>query len=257
MDNNPVYLMDPNGDSTFVSKVFGDDGKWNGSYKVWGGTLDDNNEIFIKDQTTNKLGDQIGYSATPESFYNSDEGKWMGTINPNDNSGRNFLNNMILSENPSIPTYAPDATGGGKYDFKRTNGTNGVLFNTSEEFYRGMPINFEGSDPNLPVFASARDVGNMGAGIVSARNGTSWFSTRLAFDALEIKQKHGFWKTFWLYPVFLYESESSSTQFAERLGWRIGRDIYIKEEMSRMPGNGHLRNHKISLSILTRDDWTP
>lgn len=220
------------GDSTFVSKTK------NGNFKVVGGSLEGNdNGIYLKDG--GKTGELIGYSATPQSFYNSEEGKWMGTINPNDNSGRNFLNNDILKENPNIISYMWNATGGEKYDFKRTNGTDNVVFDTPEDFYRGMPIlkPINGKQ----IYGSARDVGNIGAGLIAGINGLSWGTARNGFDALESYQKGKI------------TTESSSTQYGQRLGWNIGNAIFRKSELSRLSSYGELRDIKIPQGYI--DKW--
>jgi len=254
--NNPIYFSDPFGDTTFVSA-----GK-NGTYTVWDGTTGDNhNGIFIKDKETGKLGNMIGYTATPESFYNSDEKAWMGTINPSDQSGRDFLNNEIIAGDPNMAYYAWNATGGEKYDFKRTNGTSNVLFTEPVDFYRGMPISLQGEDASMPVFASARDVGNIGAGLVSGRAGLSWSAARFGFDFLETKQKFGTTKATLFYPFFGVKAiEGSSTQYGERLGFRIGsqmRQAKTNEQLRRLPSYGGLPQIKVSNSIMIRSDYTP
>lgn len=252
--NNPIFFSDPFGDTTFVSAAK------NGTYNVIGGTLNDNhNGIYLKG-VDGKLGNMIGYSATPESFYNSDEKKWMGTINPTDQSGRGFLNNLI-SEGPNVASYAANATGGEKYDFKRTNGTSNVLFTEPVDFYRGMPLSLRGDNASMPVFASARDVGNIGAGLVSGRAGLSWSTARFGFDFLETKQKFGTTKATLFYPLFGVKAiEGSSTQYGERLGFRIGsqmRQAETNEQLRRLPSYGGLSQIKVSNSIMIRSDYTP
>ncbi|GLB48420.1 hypothetical protein [Neptunitalea lumnitzerae] len=192
-------------------------------------------------------GELIGYSATPESFYYSETektpgdgtGQFLGTIDPKDNSGKNFLNDLI-KEDPSLETYLPNTVGGEKYDFKTTNGTDKVQFTTNEDKYRGMPI--LGDKNGKPIFASARDVGNIGAGLVAGKDGMSWSTARLGFDGLESYQQSGF------------SSESSSTQFGQKLGHRIGSQMYLKFKASRLPGNGHLRSTTISKDVVKRKD---
>jgi hypothetical protein len=260
--NNPIFFSDPFGDTTFVSA-----GK-NGTYNVIGGTLNDNhNGIYLKENGV--VGKMIGYSATPESFYNSDavdpntkkKGVWMGTINPNDQSGRNFLNSEIISGDPNMLYYAWNARGEQFYDFKRTNGTNNVLFTTDESYYRGMPLSLQGEDASMPVFASARDVGNIGAGLVAGRAGLSWSTARFGFDFLETKQKFGTSKATLFYPFFGVKAiEGSSTQYGERLGFRIGsqmRQAETSEQLRRLPSYGGLPQIKVSNSIMIRSDYTP
>ena len=156
---NPIKFIDPDGrsvQSTIVEK------NNNGTYTVIDGDANDgDNGIYVNDVNRGK-GELIGYSATPESFFFSEEGQWLGTIDPSDESGRNFLNNQIIGDNPSVPEYIATAKGGEPLDFKRTNGIDEVQFNTPEEFYRGMPL--LGEKSGKQIFGSARDVGNIGAG---------------------------------------------------------------------------------------------
>ena len=257
--NNPIWFSDPLGDTTFVNAA-----DKNGNYKVTGGTRKDNdNSIFIR--VNGKVGAKIGYSATPESFFNSDEdngkGKWMGNINPRDQSGRNFLNKQILEDAPNIASYVNNASGGEKFDFKRTNGTEKNIFETPNEFYRGMPLSLKSSDPSLPVYGSARDVGNIAAGLVAGRAGLPWSVARFGFDFLETKQQFGATKATLFYPFFGIKAiEGSSTQFGQRLGFRVGSEIRHaekQEQSRRMPGNGGLPKITISNHILIRSDYTP
>ncbi|WDF65930.1 hypothetical protein [Flavobacterium sp. KACC 22763] len=64
--------------------------------------------------------------------------------------------------------------------------------------------------------ASARDAGNIGAGIVAGRNGYSWSFSRLAFDALESYQKSEI------------TTEGNTTQKAQKVGYEIGNDLWHK-----------------------------
>lgn len=54
-----------------------------------------------------------------------------------------------------------------------------------------MPINLKDDNTTLPVYASARDIGNIAAGFIAGVNGLSWGISRMAFDALESFQ-HNF-----------------------------------------------------------------
>jgi len=242
--NNPVNLTDPNGMWASTDVVQNEDG----SYTVVGGDENDNdNGIYVVKQNEDggydRTGKTIGYSATPESFFNSESGEWMGNINPNDKSGSNFLN-LMLSANPDLLHYTLSATGGKHYDFKRTNGTGKVLFNTPNEYYRGMPLALDGDNPNLPVYGSARDVGNIAAGLVAARNGVPWGDARIfGFDALESYQQGRLAK------------ETSSTQYGEKLGYRIGCDIVKKTELSKLPSYGELRSMTISKKNFKKSEW--
>lgn len=177
----------------------------------------------------------------------------MGEINTKDMSGINFLKNQILKDDPNIIYYMANAKGGELYDFKRTNGTENVIYNNDEdgtEYYRGMPIDLYGKNSSLPVFASARDFGNMAAGIVAGRGGLSWETARSGFDFLETYKSEGSLTA--LESIFCSDKrviESSSSQFAQLLGWRIGRqtravDIDVE--------NCEKSCSKVSKSILKR-----
>ena len=178
---NPVMLVDPDGKSTKVKALE------DGTYEVIGGDINDNDRnIYVYTQDENGdysiKGGSIGLSATPTSFYNSDETdpnqKWGGIINPNDNSGKSFLNNIMGKNSPGLLKYMYHARNGEKYDFKVTNGTDSE--NQKLDPQRGMPIS---TNPDGSVtYASARDVGNMAAGYMAAKYGISWKAARKAFD---------------------------------------------------------------------------
>ena len=66
-----------------------------------------------------------------------------------------------------------------------------------------MPIGKDGSGKTL--YSSGRDIGNMAAGIVAAKNGIPWSAARTAFDAYQ--SRHGF------------QTEGLSTRNAQYYGW--------------------------------------
>jgi hypothetical protein len=251
-EGNPILNVDPFGDSTFVRK------NSDGTYKVTGGSLKgDDNGIYLQDEKGN-IGELIDYSATPESFYNSEEKKWLGQINPNDESGRNFLNKEIIAGRPDILYYMLNATGGGKYDFKRLNAKDNKdpKYEDPENFYRGMPILDKKN--GKPIFASARDIGNIGAGLVAGYTGINWELARLAFDGLEKSQKND-----------KNAIESSSTKYAQRLGWRMGYQLITLErawrvknrstpELERIHYTRQAKNLKeVNKDIMTKAEYQP
>ena len=105
-----------------------------------------------------------------------------------------------------------------------------------------MPLSLEGDNSSLPVYGSGRDVGNIAAGLVAARSGMSWATARLGFDGLQSVQQ------------LSIVTESSSTQYGQKLGHRIGSQIYQKYIQSRNPGSAHLRNVKVSNQIYNKDE---
>ena len=207
---NPIRYIDPTGKSTKV--IY----SGNGHYIVIGGDFDNDRNIYLyqKDRNGNYTvkGKSIGVSTSETSFYNSDENSWANgaIINLNDNSGRYFLNKMA-SEDITLDDYMLNATNNSPYDFKVTNGGPNRVF-SGRGIYRGMPIGGKTSDGKL-LISSARDIGNIAAGIVAAKNGISWKKARIAFDTYQsIKNiENG------LHPGV----EGLSTQNAEKYGWSL------------------------------------
>jgi RHS repeat-associated protein len=202
---NPINVVDPDGRSTYV--LSNDDG----TYRVVGGNLDDK-DLNIYLLSTGKNGElvktSIGLSTSITSFYDSDNSQWRGTINPNDNSGKEFLDNFV-KDNPEIGYYMDNAKKGEKYDFKRTNGTDKDIYGDNiNDRYRGMPVQTQ--KDGTVVYTSARDVGNIAAGYIAGLYGIPWDIARKKFDALESQQKG--------YPAV----EGISSQNAQRVGWETG-----------------------------------
>ena len=116
------------------------------------------------------------------SFYNSDNKQWIGTIDVQDNSANSFIE-TLETDNPSLLSYALNARNYKKYDFKATNGGEEVLYNKTDDYYRGMPLGY-GKD-GARIYASARDIGNIFAGIVARKRGLSWNTARIGFDSYQ------------------------------------------------------------------------
>jgi len=176
-NNNPVNAIDPDGRSTRVIKLE------DGTYQVIGGDINDKDRnIYVYTQDNNGdytiRGESIGVTATMTSFYDSDKSEWSGTINPDDESGIQFLSEIMGENSPNIVEYMWKARDGKKYDFKLTNGTDSEI--NGIDPYRGMPIST--SEDGTVTYASARDVGNMAAGYMAAKNGITWKAARKAFD---------------------------------------------------------------------------
>ncbi|MDR4932139.1 hypothetical protein [Segatella bryantii] len=202
---NPINAIDPDGRSTWVINA------GNGTYQVIGGNLEDKDRnVYVYSQDKNGKytirGNSIGQTTSMTSFYNSDKKSWAkdAIIDLSDNSGKGFLNRMVSSD-VTLDDYMSNARTGKPYDFKVTNGTNKVI--PKIDIYRGMSI---GSTANgQQLISSARDIGNMAAGIVAAKNGISWSAARIAFDAYQSKCSGR--------PVV----EGISTRNAEYYGWSM------------------------------------
>ena len=214
--DNPIKFIDPNGKETYVIK------NKTGTYTVVGGILNNNRGIYIasKDKSGKYTikGEMIGISTSTTTFDNTDANKGKGgwaigaQINPNDKSGINFLN-KIVSSNVTLGDYMNNARTNHPYDFKVTNGGDKVISNTQTYIYRGVPIGKDGF--GYILYSSGRDIGNMAAGIVAAKNGIPWSIARAAFDAYQTKNnmdKHG-------YSLDNINVEGKSTRNAEYYGW--------------------------------------
>ena len=208
--------MDPDGRSTWVTE------NADGTYNVVGGNLNDNDlNIYIVtyDEYGNmKIGDSIGTTTSITSFYNTDKddgiGGWMteSIINPSDQSGINFINN-IQQQYLTLPQYIWNARTDKPYDFKVTNGQGEKI--DGIDIYRGMPIS---SDQNGTVYTSARDLGNIVAGYMAGSKGLSWCLTRLGFDGYQSYVSYG----------IKWTPEGLSTRNAQAVGWTIGYKKYYK-----------------------------
>ena len=208
--NNPIKLVDPNGEEIEVTA--NDDG----SYTVVGGSLNKDRNIYIV-KDGKRTGDVLGQTMTDYSFFNEEGNVVKGAvIDPTDNSGQDFLNG-VKSDNPGLFSYMFHATHGDeKYDFKVQGGADDKNVN------RGMPVNIDGKT----VYASARDIGNYAAGYVSGRKGLSWTVTRLGFDGYQTGIKNvikGNWNP-----------ESNVSQSAQRLGFNAGEKQHKTDKTFRM-----------------------
>ena len=235
---NPLKYIDPEGESTWVAS--NDDG----TYTVIGGDINDGSlQIYEYKQDENGeytiRGQSIGYSLSPFSFYNCDNGEWSvgSKINPYDNSGKKFLSIFFLQQE-SLTDYVLDKGRTGQlYDFKKTNAAYPIPNGSFKDPYRGMPI-FGG------VYASARDIGNFAAGYIAGSYKLPYWLTRIAFDAYQnhdaIKNKQYGQLT----------PESLSSQIPQMVGWYVGRiQGQFLNNYYRIPANAmglynYLNNNK-------------
>jgi hypothetical protein len=86
--------------------------------------------------------------------------------------------------------------------------------------YRGVLFSVDTGNKidNVTVVASARDVGNFGAGYIAGNNGLTWGTARLGYDALQSNQQGTF------------TTEGQTTQQAQRVGHNVGYQKYIKRQ---------------------------
>ena len=205
---NPRNVVDPSGETTYVIRMS------DGSMYVIGGSLDSNTAIIEcgvdGDGEVISADNIVGQTTSETTFYNSEGNGWAigSIINPTDQSGKNFLT-QIKENTPSLFDYMNNAGNNELYDFKATNGE--IEKGNSEtplDIYRGMPV---GTNENgETIYSSARDIGNMAAGYVAAKNGISWGEARIAFDAYEVYTRGSLGK------------ECQSSQNAQFYGWKQG-----------------------------------
>ncbi|MFT4072951.1 MAG: RHS repeat-associated core domain-containing protein [Dysgonamonadaceae bacterium] len=215
-NNNPVNAIDPDGRSTYVLR--NDDG----TYRVVGGSLADHDKniyAFSAGKNGELVKTSIGLSSSITSFYDSDEGVWGGTINPNDQSGKKFLDNFV-QHTLEIGDYMDNAKRGQQYDFKRTNGTGKEVYSSNEDFYRGMPVGK--TKEGQVIYTSARDVGNIAAGYMAGVYGIPWVEARKEFDKLQSAQDGR------------PSVEGISTQNAQRVGYDIGYKEALRDPIGML-----------------------
>ena len=205
--NEPIARIDPNGNDIWVIISA------NGTFKIIGGERNEDLNIYSTDKNGKRTDNVVGKTLTAYSFF-GDDGKVIkdAIINPNDQSGQKFIDDEIISQNPNILSYMPNAVGGKKYDFKTRDIEKRSEGMTKTQYkYRGMP--FKNADGET-VYASARDIGNYGAGYIAGKTGLDWSSARMGFDALESYQNSRL------------STEGMTTQRAERLGYNAGTQKY-------------------------------
>jgi len=87
-----------------------------------------------------------------------------------------------------------------------------MTFNFPPQLSR-QQYRYRGSVTNDGKYGSARDFGNIGAGIVAARSGLSWDEARFGFD------------------TYQEAPEPATTQKAQRYGFQIGLQLRNSNEI--------------------------
>jgi hypothetical protein len=206
--NNPLKFVDPDGRHGETT-IVGDNG--DGTYTVQQVIQDGKTDIV----TT--AGQKIGNSLTTHSFADDQGNAVVGAIiDPSDKSGQKFFDNDLNRGETWMWEYMPNATGGKDYDFKTNNMPSRLTRQAREQYtYRGMP--FEGK------IASARDIGNFGAGAVAASNSLNWSGARTGFDGLQKWQDKS-----------MFSVEGKPTQLAQRAGFDFAYPRYIDRQVDRI-----------------------
>jgi len=205
--NNPLIFVDPDGNHIVVAK------NEDGTYSVVDGELDDDTSIYIQNEEGDDM-EVLAYMMTTHSFFDDDGNVVKGAnINMNSTEGQDFLDKLI-EENPTLLDYAFNARNDEAYDFKVQGETDNMTDEQRQQHrYRGSVSG------NL--VGSARDYGNVGAGIVAGRHGLNWMQARTGFDGYQLYSdvKRG----------AIPSVEGPTTKKAQRIGHLIGLKLFQKE----------------------------
>ena len=168
---NPVMFIDPDGraaETTIVTK-----GEEDGTYTVTGWIDDGKTDVVLREDCT-----VIGQSLTTHSFVNEHNSAVVGAkIDTRSSEGQRFINEEIIGDHPNFITYGVKAYKvGTSLDFKSRD-----LGNSASLLVHAT----RGSMTEDGKMASARDFGNMAAGIVAGRSGFTWTQANRAFEWLQ------------------------------------------------------------------------
>ena len=195
--NNPVMMVDPGGDSTFVVSI------GEGVYAVQDvrGMESGDRGIYVVEGNSESgyslTGERVGETLTTHSFVGMDGRPIVGSqIDLNSSDGQDFFDYASRIESFS---YGLNANSNQKYDYK-TQGIDKLPMNMTAEQYQ-----YRGSVLNDGRIASARDIGNMVAGFHAGKEGLDWGFTRKVFDMVS------------------GGVEPPVSQLAQKEGWLLGR----------------------------------
>jgi RHS repeat-associated protein len=197
---NPIMAIDPDGDTTFVQEIS------NNIYQVdYVETRSGDKSVFAVsyDENGNRvLGARIGKTLSTHSFVAPGGRSMRGAIiDLNSREGEEWLKS-IYNQRIDPFKYFQNAGYFQKYDYK-TKGMDPEYYQKVEDKEGKISINFKPEyayAANSYVYrgsmlgnsiVSARDIGNIGAGIQASRGGLPKSMMRLGFDAYEAMNTGG------------------------------------------------------------------
>ena len=227
-NNNPLKFTDPTGttgQSTHtdaLGKVLAvyDDGDL-GVYKHKDAKTKEDIDKMYNKTNPSAGGEKMGITFESLSFANFNDlkqgikGTGIGKIDFNSNEGMMFLKNNIINNTPSLANYALNWK---SYNFKMV-GYNQSKGDPEEYVYRGSKIFGK-------IYASARDIGNIGAGYVAGYNGLDWEDTKFVFERFQASSNG----TNPIGAFYKNGTEGMQTVIAEKAGWSSGYEHYNKQQ---------------------------
>ncbi|GLB49849.1 hypothetical protein [Neptunitalea lumnitzerae] len=177
-------------------------------------------------------GTKVGESLTTHSFVANGKAVKGTVIDTYSSEGACFIENEIIGADPEIIPYMWNGRGNKPYDFK----TRDIKENKGEQ--SALQYMYRGSMTSDGKMASARDFGNLGAGIVAGRFGLGWGGSRFGFDALQSWQDSRLERGYleigdgylsYIFFNFTWSVEGIPTQKAQYIGWLIGVELYNKD----------------------------
>jgi RHS repeat-associated protein len=204
---NPIIFIDPTGKGAEgINHIIVTKGKRDGTYVVKSGEANSDRGVYLDDGNGGK-GTKVGTMMTTHSFFNEKNKVVVGAIiDTKSREGQNFIDNEIIRDHPKLRDYVNNATLNKHYDFKSRGLKEGI---TEQE---ALKHRTRGSMTSNGEMASARDFGNMGAGIVAARAGVPHWYARRKFNELQGGQ------------------EPPVSAKAQQIGLNIGTTLYNRDQ---------------------------
>lgn len=161
-------------------------------------------------------GEKVGETISTHSFVDgNDEFVKGATIDLGSKEGQEFVDYLVELD-PPIDVYMFNARNGKAFDFKDLGiDERGIYVTEDQHRYRGSVM-------NNGLIGSARDFGNIGAGLVARRFGLSWEGARFGFDLYQSR---------WAIFRFEWEEEGVPTQLAQRYGFQLALDLGLATDL--------------------------